>query len=140
MATSHPTTALVKSHRRSITKAKPEHQAHLQQSLVNVNQARQLLDLAKNGGKAAGWSMLGSASALSLGLLIHSTQMPWFGTIGSMMGIGLYSIRLIQRWRTPNIEGLSDELRDLEALRVADVVTETEHEHMRAMTLKKHGF
>jgi hypothetical protein len=133
------TKALVAKPRRNIQKAAGIKQ-EIQHSVASMKEAQQLLDFAKNGGKAAGWGLLGNASGLIVGVILHASQMATFASIGMMLGVGLYAIRCFQNMRTPHLEQLDAELRDLEAMRVAGRITDDDYPNMRAAILKTHGF
>ena len=85
------------------------------------------------GRKAAGRSLLGSATALALALLLQSPQVMVFGTIGSMAGLGAYGIRIFQKFRTPQYEELADELRDLDTTRLISNLPDEEYARLRAI-------
>jgi len=131
--------ALVVRPRKSIERAAPAAR-ELQDAIGSVRQAQQLLEFAKGGGKAAGWSLLGSASGFALAVAMHAQQVATFGAIGSMLALGIYAIRVCQRWNTPRFEQLDDELRDLDALKLTTRITDDEYLRIRENTLKKYGF
>jgi hypothetical protein len=76
---------------------------------------------------------------MSVALAFHLAQIAVPGTIGSMFGVGVYRLRWLQRFKTPKYEELNDELRDLNALKLADTLTDEEYDQARKKIMKRYG-
>ena len=109
------------------------------QSLFSLRQSQQLLAFAKNGGKAAGWGLLGNAAGLTVALAISAPQLFIFGTIGSMVGFGLYGVRALSTIKSARLEPATDELLSIKTMRTLDVIDDAQLQTAREKILKKYG-
>lgn len=108
-------------------------------SMISLKQAKELLALVQNGGKAVGFGLIGTVSGMIYALASHASMLYPYNLIGTMIGLAVYSLRFSFTYRMQKYEQLDDELRDLKTLHLIGTLTEEEYERARLRVLKKAG-
>jgi hypothetical protein len=100
----------------------------IQHSIVDVAKLEWMVQFVQKGGKLAAWTLVGTASGLSVGLIAHAELS--LGIIGALFGSGFYGVRLFQKFKDPDMDQLQQKLDGLQ--RMYDSGSISEDEYVRA--------
>jgi len=112
---------------------------NLVQTLVPLKQFESLLKIATGGGKAAGWGLVGSGISVGIGLSVHTAFLASFGTVGLLLGLGIYATRFLHLYKTTDMEELDEKLHDIEVLFARGRISKDQFDLAYQKILKKAG-
>ncbi len=101
---------------------------------------QQLVTFVKKGGKLSAWTIVGSATGFSVGLIAIPQHLTVSGFIGAMFGSGLYASRIFQIHKDSDMGDLADKLTGLLRSYDLGLMTKAEYDRLRKKILDKAKF